>query len=77
MEYRNLIVKKEGPLALVTVNRPEVRNALDTATWRELGQLVDELEGDAQVRVVIITGAGEKAFVAGADIKSLRERSML
>ncbi|MFZ0931096.1 MAG: enoyl-CoA hydratase-related protein [Syntrophobacteraceae bacterium] len=77
MEYRNLIVKKEGPLALVTVNRPEVRNALDTATWRELDQLVDELEGDAQVRVVIITGAGEKAFVAGADIKSLRERSML
>jgi enoyl-CoA hydratase len=77
MEYRNLIVEKEGPLALVTVNRPEVRNAMDTATWRELDRLVDELEGDAQVRVVIITGAGEKAFVAGADVKSLRERSML
>jgi enoyl-CoA hydratase len=77
MEYRNLIVEKEGPLAIVTVNRPEVRNALDTATWRELDRLVDELEGDAQIRVVIITGAGEKAFVAGADLRSLRERSML
>ncbi len=77
MEYRNLILEKEGPLAVVTVNRPEVRNALDTATWRELDQLIDDLEGDAQIRVVIITGAGEKAFVAGADLNSLRERSML
>lgn len=76
MEYRNLIVEKEGPLALVTINRPEVRNALDTVTWLEFDRLVDELEEDAQVRVIIITGAGEKAFAAGADIKSLRERSM-
>jgi len=76
VEYRNLIVEKDGPLALVTVNRPEVRNALDTATWRELARLIDEFEGEAQVRVVIITGAGDKAFVAGADVRSLRERSM-
>ena len=77
MKYRNLIVEKEGPLALVTINRPEVRNALDMATWGELDRLVDELEKDAEIRLVIITGAGEKAFVAGADIRFLRERSML
>jgi enoyl-CoA hydratase len=77
MEYRNLVVEREGPLAVVTVNRPEVRNALDFATWGELGALAGELEKDADIRVVIITGAGDKAFVAGADVKSLRERTMI
>ena len=77
MEYHNLIVEKEGPLTLVTLNRPEVRNALDMATWREIDGVIGELEADSQVRVVIITGAGEKAFAAGADIRFMRERSML
>jgi enoyl-CoA hydratase len=76
MEYQNLIVENEGPLAVVTVNRPEVRNALDADTWQELSGLIDDLEKDDSIRIVIITGAGEKAFVAGADIRSLRERSM-
>lgn len=76
MEYQNLIVENEGPLAVVTVNRPEVRNALDADTWQELSGLIDELDKDDSIRIVIITGAGEKAFVAGADIRSLRERSM-
>ncbi|MEW6529918.1 MAG: enoyl-CoA hydratase-related protein [Thermodesulfobacteriota bacterium] len=76
MEYQNLVVENEGPVAIVTVNRPEVRNALDADTWQELSGLIDELEKDDSIRIVIITGAGEKAFVAGADIRSLRERSM-
>lgn len=77
MSYQNLIVTKEGNLALVTINRPEVRNALNTETWQEIKQLVNDLEQDDNIRVVIITGAGDKAFVAGADINSLKERSML
>ncbi len=77
MEYQNLIVENEGPVAVVTVNRPEVRNALDAPTWSELDGLIDELEKNDEIRVVIITGAGEKAFVAGADVRTLRERSMV
>lgn len=77
MDYKNLLVSNEGPLVIVTVNRPEVRNALNLETWREINAMVTELETDETIRVVIITGAGEKAFVAGADINFLKERSML
>ena len=77
MEYKNLIVEKEMNLAIITVNRPEVRNALNTDTWRELDTLVTELGHEPDISVVIITGAGEKAFVAGADLNSLRERTSL
>lgn len=77
MTFQNLILEIEDKIAIVTVNRPEVRNALNAATWRELELLISQLENDDEVRVVIITGAGDKAFVAGADVKSLRERSAL
>jgi enoyl-CoA hydratase len=59
----------EEAVALVTIDRPEALNALDVATLTELRDSLDELGGDDDVRVVILTGAGEKAFVAGADIK--------
>lgn len=77
MAYQNLIVERDGSIAIVTVSRPEVRNALNADTWREINLIVTELEGDNTVRVVIITGAGDKSFVAGADITALKERSML
>lgn len=71
MAYENLIVEKKNGIAHVTFNRPDVLNALNAATMTELGEIVDSLAGDAEVAVVIITGAGEKAFVAGADIQEI------
>jgi enoyl-CoA hydratase len=62
-------VDREDAVAIVTVDRPEAMNALDVATLTELGDRLRELADDAAARVVIVTGAGEKAFVAGADIK--------
>jgi enoyl-CoA hydratase len=69
--FENLLLAREGPVALVTVNRPQVLNALNTQTIDELHYAMLELQQDAAVRVVILTGAGEKAFVAGADIREL------
>ena len=65
-------VKRDGAVAVVTVARPEVRNALNQATNEELLRVARELAGDTTVRAVVLTGAGEKAFVAGADIAEFR-----
>jgi enoyl-CoA hydratase len=62
-------VEQDGGVAVVTVDRQDALNALDVATLTELRDRLRELAGDADVRVVVLTGAGEKAFVAGADIK--------
>jgi hypothetical protein len=62
-------VEREDAVALVTIDRPEAMNALDVATLTELRDGLRELAGDESARAVIVTGAGEKAFVAGADIK--------
>src|SRR5213082_3214261 len=71
MSVDNLLVEHDGPVAIITVNRPAVLNALNTPTTDELRRAILELKHDAAVRVVIITGAGEKAFIAGADINEL------
>jgi enoyl-CoA hydratase len=71
MTFDNLLLERDGPVAVITVNRPSVLNALNTPTTDELRRAVLELKHDASVRVVIITGAGEKAFIAGADINEL------
>ena len=71
MPYAHLIVETDGAVATVTINRPKVLNALNAATLGELGQAMRDLQSDAAVRVVILTGAGGKAFVAGADISEL------
>ena len=71
MTPEHLIVERSGAVAVVTVNRPKVLNALNAATVRELRQEVDALTTDDTVRAVILTGAGERAFVAGADIAEL------
>jgi enoyl-CoA hydratase len=67
-------VERAGALALVTLNRPERRNALDRALVDALHQVLDSLQGDESVGAMILAGAGEKAFAAGADIAELRER---
>lgn len=68
MTFENILIDKEEQIALVTINRPTKLNALNKATIEELHQALKALESDKTVRVIILTGAGEKAFVAGADI---------
>lgn len=62
-------LEREGSAAIVTLNRPDRRNALDRPTLRELGRLGRELAADSTVRAVVLTGSGDKAFCAGADLK--------
>jgi enoyl-CoA hydratase len=71
MTFDNLLLERDGAVAILTTNRPAVLNALDTPTTDELRHAVLHLKQDASVRVVIVTGAGEKAFIAGADINEL------
>ncbi len=71
MSYENILVEVREPVAVVTLNRPKVLNALDAATLRDLGAAMDELVANSAVRVILLTGAGEKAFAAGADIQEL------
>ena len=67
----NVLYEKKGAIAYVTVNRPTVLNALDTPTWINLRTAFEDAQDDDTVRGVILTGAGNKAFIAGADIKEL------
>lgn len=69
----NISCSINGPLAEVTIKRPKALNALNSQTLKELGILFGELSENSELRVVIITGAGDKAFVAGADISEMQE----
>jgi enoyl-CoA hydratase/carnithine racemase len=73
MEYTTILVEREAAekIAFITVNRPDKLNALNSTVLRELGAAFDELEADENVRAVVMTGAGQKAFIAGADIAEL------
>jgi enoyl-CoA hydratase len=74
MTFENILLEKKNSIAYVTVNRPKVLNALNLATMEELGTAFLEIRSDASIRVAILTGAGEKAFVAGADIGELAKQ---
>ena len=67
----NLLYEKKGAIAYVTLNRPKVLNALNQRTWENLRTAFEDARDDAEVRGVILTGAGDKAFIAGADISEL------
>src|SRR5712691_874503 len=67
----NVLYEKKGAIAYVTVNRPKVLNALNTPTWKDLRTAFEDARDDTAVRGVILTGAGNKAFIAGADIGEL------
>jgi enoyl-CoA hydratase len=67
----NVLYEKKGAIAYVTVNRPKVLNALNTPTWKDLRTAFEDAREDTAVRGVILTGAGDKAFIAGADISEL------
>lgn len=71
MTYENILLEKKNSIAFVTVNRPKVLNALNMATMEELRAAFTDIKDDSNVRVAILTGAGEKAFIAGADIGEL------
>ncbi len=71
MGFDNLLLDRDGAIASVTINRARVLNALNAQTIDELRRAMLELRSDAQVRVIIVTGSGEKSFVAGADINEL------
>jgi enoyl-CoA hydratase len=71
MEYKNIKFEKDGTIALITIERPKVLNALNHEVITELDDCIDNISKDETIACVIITGAGEKSFVAGADIAEL------
>ena len=73
MNFENILFEKKNAIAYVTVNRPKVLNALNMATMDELRAAFHDIKNDKEVRVVILTGAGDKAFIAGADIGELAQ----
>lgn len=73
--YETLLLEQRGRVAIITINRPEKRNALNIKTREEGAELLDQLRSDDSVGVVIFTGAGDKAFVAGADIAEFAGRT--
>jgi enoyl-CoA hydratase len=74
MEFSNLLFEKDGPVAVLTVNRPKALNALNSDTLQDLDKAIDLAAADDEVKVVIITGAGN-AFVAGADIVAMQSQT--
>lgn len=72
--YKTLMYEKKENIGFLTINRPEKMNAISQELTAELSLLLDEIENDDELRVIVITGAGDKAFVAGADINELVDR---
>ncbi|HQF42723.1 MAG TPA: enoyl-CoA hydratase-related protein [Ignavibacteriaceae bacterium] len=77
MDYKNLLLDVNQNIGLITINRPDKLNALNHETVVELKDVLEKLESDENIFVVIITGSGEKAFVAGADISEINKLNML
>ena len=75
MEYKHLLLAKEDGIGIITVNRPQVLNALNTEVFIELDEMFTEIEHDSEIRVVIITGAGDRAFIAGVDIMEMKDKN--
>lgn len=75
MADENLLIERDGAVLIITINRPTVLNALNTPTLAELDRAMSEAQADEAVRAIIVTGAGEKSFIAGADINELAAQS--
>jgi enoyl-CoA hydratase len=76
MNFQNILVTSENNIATITINRPEKLNALNVATIQELHDAFENLENNPDIRVILLTGSGEKAFVAGADISEFANFSI-
>ena len=76
MAYENIIVKKKGKVGLITLNRPDALNALNTELNIELGQALDKFEANDQIGCIVLTGS-EKAFAAGADVKEMQPKTYM
>jgi enoyl-CoA hydratase len=76
MSYKNLLVRNENHISYITINRPDKLNALNKETIEELSDAFKKGESDSEIRVIIVTGSGEKAFVAGADISEFASFSI-
>jgi len=77
MNYKNILVKETDGVATITINRPDALNALNKETLLELSSAIDALENNKKIKVAIITGSGDKAFIAGADIKQMKDLTPL
>jgi len=77
MEFKNILYEKSEGIATITINRPEKLNAMDQETIQEILSALDDAEKDENIRVVVITGAGDRAFSAGADISGMKGRTPL
>lgn len=75
-DFKNIIYQKEGARATVTINRPEVLNCLNFPTLRELRTAIEDVSWDDSIRVMVLTGAGERAFCTGADLKEQADRCL-
>ena len=75
-EFSNILLERQGPVGIVTLNRPQALNALNAALIAELGVALDDLEGDPVIAAIILTGS-EKAFAAGADIKEMADKTYI
>ncbi len=75
--FKYLTCKLEDRIMLITVNRPEVHNALNSEVFKEIGAVFQQMEDDPEVKVVVITGAGEKAFIAGSDVAEMSQCTLL
>lgn len=75
MPYENILVEREAPIAIITINRPAKLNALNWALVGEIADALEELDSDAEIGCVVLTGAGERAFAAGADIGEMADKS--
>lgn len=77
MEYENILYEKKEGILYLTLNRPDMRNALTPEMWRDISAAVDRARADEEIKVVIVTGAGDKALASGADIRELHDRAHL
>ena len=77
MDFNNIIYKKDAGIAQLIINRPDKRNALDRATRMEMAKAIDDVQSDAAVKVLVISGAGGKSFIAGSDLTELSKYTPL
>ena len=77
MEFTNLLYEKKDGIATITINRPKALNALNEETLPEFLSSLEDAEKDKKVRIIVITGAGEKAFCAGLDLKTVKDISVI